>query len=442
MSGEGEAHAEAGFGLALRLGGSLDLPRESATSDAELGLKKLLDTRPPDGNTLGGVIWPSMTRCGLGMISQQKSRESVRVIGLLTSGGDCPGLNAVIRAVVRTIARRDVEVFGFLEGFTGLVENRFLKLTPEGCSGLLTAGGTILRTSRNKPHKMPAPDGGVRDMTGAAIETYRRLNLDCLVCLGGGGTQKSAYHLIKEGGLNIVTVPKTIDNDVYGTDICFGYDTGMTIAAEAIDRLHTTASSHHRVMIVEVMGHNAGWLALGAGVASGADVILMPEIPYSLDHVAASLLERMRHGKRFSIVAMAEGAMSAEEAKRFKRGGREKNGARKSEDSPSRPLVSTALAEHLQEVTGLETRVTALGYLQRGGVPTPTDRLLCTAFGTNCAQLVLERRFGNMVAKRGESFVPVPLSEVAGKRRTVPLDHPLVLAARAVNTCLGDDATA
>ena len=374
------------------------------------------------------------------MTTRRKEREKVRVIGILTSGGDCPGLNAVIRAVVRTVAHQGVEVFGFLEGFTGLVENRFLKLTAEDCSGLLTVGGTILRTSRNKPHKMPAPDGSFRDMTGAAIETYRRLNLDCLVCLGGGGTQKSAYHLMKVGGLNVVTVPKTIDNDVYGTDTCFGYDTGMAIAAEAIDRLHTTASSHHRVMIVEVMGHNAGWLALGAGVAAGADVILIPEIPYSIESVAESLLERMRHGKRFSIVTVAEGAISIEQAKQAAKNAKGKGSGKKSDTSPGRPSVSIDLAEHLQEVTGLETRITSLGYLQRGGIPTPTDRLLCTAFGTRCAQFVLERRFGIMVAKRGDDFVPVPLSEVAGKRRTVPLDHPMIMAARAVNTCLGDKA--
>jgi 6-phosphofructokinase 1 len=213
------------------------------------------------------------------MTTKAKPDGRVRTVGILTSGGDCPGLNAVIRAIVKTVATEGVEVLGFLEGFTGLVENNFIHLVSEDCSGLLTVGGTILRTSRNKPNKMPAPDGSVRDMTPVAIENYRRLKLDCLICLGGGGTQKSANRLAKEGPLNVVTVPKTIDNDVYGTEVCFGFDTGMTIAAEAIDRLHTTASSHHRVMVVDTMGHNAGWLALGAGVASGADVILIPEIP-------------------------------------------------------------------------------------------------------------------------------------------------------------------
>lgn len=370
------------------------------------------------------------------MAETTKRVKRVKSIGVLTSGGDCPGLNAVIRAVVRAVAHEGVEAFGFLEGFTGLVENRFQPLNDADCSGLLTIGGTILRTSRNKPHKMLAPDGSVRDMTGAAIETYRRLNLDCLVCLGGGGTQKSAYHLMTQGGLNVVTAPKTIDNDVFGTDVCFGFDTGMTIGAEAIDRLHTTASSHHRVMIVDVMGHNTGWLALGAGVASGADVILIPEIPYSLNVVAESLLERMRHGKKFSIVVVAEGASEAPR----KRGGNAKVSGPKSKDaSPSQPK-SITLAEYLQRATGLETRISSLGYLQRGGIPTPADRILCTSFGAKAAEFVLARLFGNMVAKRGEEFVPVPLKDVAGKKRVVPLDHPLIQAARAVNTCLGDRA--
>jgi 6-phosphofructokinase 1 len=333
----------------------------------------------------------------------------------------------VIRAVTRGVAHKDVKVFGILEGFKGLIENQHIRLTPSECSGLLTVGGTILRTSRIKPNKVPASDGTYCDMTGAAVETYNRLKLNCLVCLGGGGTQKGAYHLMKEGGINVVTLPKTIDNDVYGTDVCFGYDTGMAIAAEAIDRLHTTASSHHRVMLVDIMGNKSGWLALGAGVAAGADVILIPEIPYSFDVVAQSLLDRMRQGKMFSIVAIAEGAMSAEDAQR----------ARPSSGPAKRP-VSTILAGQLEKVTGLETRVTSLGHVQRGGIPTPTDRVLCTEFGAKAAELVLSRQFGYMVAKRGEEFVAVPLREVVGKKRLVPLDHALIKAAHATGTCLGD----
>lgn len=359
--------------------------------------------------------------------------DRIRSVGILTSGGDCPGLNAVIRAIAKSLVEENVEVFGFLEGFTGLVENRYMRLSRSDLSGLLTVGGTILRTSRNKPHKMPTPEGGMRDMTGAAIETYRRLKLDCLVCLGGGGTQKGAYHLMKEGELNIITAPKTIDNDVYGTDTCFGYDTGMTIAAEAIDRLHTTASSHHRVMIVDIMGNNSGWLALGAGIAGGADVILIPEIPYSMEVVARSLLERMREGKMFSIVAVAEGSMSIEEAEK-----RSKNKKNKKKDKHFREPLSSILARHYEHITGLETRVTSLGYLQRGGVPTPTDRVLSSQFGTRVAELILDHQFGLMVAKRGEEFVGVPLEEIVGKKRLVPLDHSLVKTARAVGTCLGD----
>ncbi len=362
-----------------------------------------------------------------------KACDPVRAVGILTSGGDCPGLNAVIRAVGKALAQEGVTVFGFLEGFAGLVENRFIKLDEADCSGLLTIGGTILRTSRNKPHKMDFGDGVCRDMTGAAVENCRRLNLDCVVCLGGGGTQKNAFHLMKAGGLNVVTVPKTIDNDVYGTDVCFGFDTGMTIASEAIDRLHTTASSHHRVMMVDIMGHNSGWLTLGAGVASGADVILIPEIPYSLDVVTQSLLKRMQSGKQFSIVAVAEGAISVEEVNAAKA----KSKKKRQTDNPTL-TTSALLAEHLHKETGLETRVTSLGHLQRGGIPTPTDRLLCTAFGTRAAEAVLHREFGVMVAKHAEEYVCVPLEEVAGKKRMVPLDHPLIRAARAVNTCLGD----
>jgi len=241
----------------------------------------------------------------------------------------------------------------------------------------------------------------------------------------------------------VITVPKTIDNDVYGTDQCFGFDTGMNIAAEAIDRLHTTASSHHRVMVVDIMGHNSGWLALGAGLAGGADVILIPEIPYSLDVVAESLLSRMRDGKRFSIVAVAEGAISQEDFERQrKNGGKNKGGkkyaSKKDRMSHSKEPVSAILAEHLEKVTGLETRVTSLGHLQRGGIPTPTDRLLCTAFGTKTAELLMKREFGMMVAKRGESFVGVPLKEIVGKKRVVPQDHPWLQAARDIETCMGD----
>lgn len=365
--------------------------------------------------------------------------NKLRTVGILTSGGDCPGLNAVIRAITKTLTPGGTEIFGILEGFNGLVHNKYVRLNDTDTSGLLTIGGTILRTSRNKPHKMPTPDGGFRDMTGAAIENYKRMNLDCLFCLGGGGTQKNAYHLMKQGGINVITTPKTIDNDVWGTDVCFGFDTGMSIATEAIDRLHTTASSHHRVMVVDIMGHNSGWLALGAGIAGGADVILIPEIPYDLEIVGQSLLGRMRRGKMFSIVAVAEGAVSmTDAAEDQERGGKKKKKKGSKEIEHIKEPVSAILAEHLEDVTGLETRVTSLGHLQRGGIPTPTDRLLCTKFGTHAADLALNGQFGCMVGKQGEEFVAVPLEDVVGKKRLVTLDHPWVRAARDVSVCLGD----
>ncbi|MBN2439914.1 MAG: 6-phosphofructokinase, partial [Spirochaetales bacterium] len=232
--------------------------------------------------------------------------KEIRCIGILTSGGDCPGLNAAIRAVAKTVVQQGVGIVGILDGFTGLVQNRVIHLGPNELSGLLTQGGTILGTSRNKPHKMPLPDGTFHNMTGAAIENYNRLGLDCLVCLGGGGTQKNAFRLMRDGDLRVITLPKTIDNDIWGTDVSFGYDTAMSIACEAIDRLHTTASSHHRIMIVDVMGHNTGWLALSAGIAGGADIILIPEIPYKMEKVLEALVARRKRGKRFSIIVVAE----------------------------------------------------------------------------------------------------------------------------------------
>ncbi len=371
------------------------------------------------------------------------STSQVKRVGVLTSGGDCPGLNAVIRSVTKALENEGVDVIGFLEGFNGLIENRWVDLDDRMTSGLLTVGGTILKTSRNKPHKMPTADGGTVDLTDVAVRNYQDLKLDALICLGGGGTAKNAHRLMQTGKVNVITCPKTIDNDVYGTDVCFGFDTGMTIATEALDRLHTTASSHHRVMVVDIMGHNSGWLALGSGLAGGADVILIPEIPYDLDVVGESLLARMRRGKMFSIVAVAEGARSVEEAQKLAqqattKAEKKKEKSGKKEIQHTKEPVSAVLAEHLENVTGLETRVTSLGYLQRGGIPTPTDRILCTCFGSRAAELAMEGRFGVMVAKRGESFDPVPLGDIVGKKRLVPLNHPWVLAAREVGTCMGD----
>ena len=380
-----------------------------------------------------------------------------KLIGVLTSGGDTPGLNAALRAVGKAAElRHGMQVIGFRDGFRGLMENRTVWLDEKALSGILTHGGTILGTSRDKPNAMPVA-GKVLDMTDLIVENYRKHHLDALVCLGGGGTQKNAWHLAK-AGLNVVTLPKTIDNDVAGTDVTFGFDTALGIATEAVDRLHSTAHSHHRIIVVEVMGHKAGWLALGAGVAGGADVILVPEIPYEVDSVAAAILKRFRSEKRFSIVAVAEGALSREQAEAAaKEKGKEKekvkdSGGKKGKDGKKKGKEkesavageghesgrALALARQLEERTGLESRVTILGHLQRGGTPSAADRFLATRLGTAAADLVAERKFGVMVAARGEGTKPVPLEEIVGKRKVVPLDHPWIASARALGTCLGD----
>lgn len=356
-----------------------------------------------------------------------------KLIGMLTAGGDCPGLNAAIRAVGKAAGSYGMEVVGFLDGFRGLVENRTVHLEMSKLSGILTLGGTILGTSRDKAHRMPVGSTGTMDMTALALENYNRLHLDALVCMGGAGTQKNAYRLLKNG-LNIVTLPKTIDNDVVCTDVTFGFDTAMSIAAEAIDRLHTTADSHHRIIAVEIMGHNTGWLALGAGIAGGADVILIPEIPYNIESVAEALLRRSRQGKRFSIVAVAEGALSIEEAAVLAESGSDNQ----SEPEEAAESKTVRIARGLQELTGLETRVTVLGHLQRGGTPTPADRLLATRLGTKCAELINQGLSGIMVAIKGEECVPVELGKVAGNLKRVPLEHPWIQSARLVGTCFGD----
>lgn len=355
-------------------------------------------------------------------------KSKAKAIGVLTSGGDCPGLNAAIRGVAKAARSTfGMDVFGFFDGFTGLVENRFTRLGDHELSGLLTLGGTILGTSRHKPQRMPGPDGTTRDMTGAAVESYRRLDLDCLVCIGGGGTMKVALHL-KKAGLNILALPKTIDNDVAETDVTFGFDSAMSIATEALDRLHTTASSHQRIILVDIMGHNTGWLALGASLAGGADVCLIPEIPYHLDRIVEAVASRSEKGRRFSIISVGEGATPA--------GATEEK--RSDSDLDVTVTTSTQLAAILEKRLGMETRVTTLGHVQRGGVPSPTDRLLATQLGVKAAELIAEGTFGVMVAIKGDRLEPVPLEKVAGKKRTVPLDHPWIQTARLIGMSLGD----
>jgi phosphofructokinase-like protein len=372
-------------------------------------------------------------------------------IGILTAGGDSPGLNAAIRGVAKAaINEYGMQVIGFRDGFRGLVDNRTVRLESGSLSGILTVGGTILGTSRDKPHKMKV-GGKIQDMTNVIVENYHANQLDALVCLGGGGTQKNALQL-KQKGLNVITLPKTIDNDVFGTDVTFGFDTALGIATEAIDRLHSTAHSHHRIIVVEIMGHRAGWLALGAGIAGGADVILLPEIPYDIDSVAEAILLRRKSGRNFSIVAVAEGAMSQEEAGKMHVARQKLQEAVDSEDKKARKQAREAirkmeagrgdhtlkLAHQLEERTRLESRPTILGHLQRGGTPSAADRLLATRLGTACADLINEEVSGVMVAARGEGTNAMPLEEVAGRKKLVPPDHPWVTSARRVGTNLGD----
>jgi 6-phosphofructokinase len=369
-------------------------------------------------------------------------------IGILTAGGDSPGLNAAIRAVGKAaIGLHGWEVIGFRDGFLGLAQNRWIHLNKTSLSGILTVGGTILGTSREKPHRMKV-DGAERDMTAVIAGTYHRHKLSALVCVGGGGTHKNALRLV-EKGLNIITLPKTIDNDIVRTDATIGFDTALGIAAEALDRLHSTAHSHHRIVVAEIMGHRAGWLTLGAGIGGGADVILIPEIPYNVESTAAAIRRRSRGHANFSIVAVAEGALSQEYAAAFADGIRRKKNA----DTPEERLRiksemkeldakhagnTLRLAQQLEKMTGLEARVTILGYVQRGGTPSVTDRLLATRLGTACVELIAKGQFGVMVAAKGNGVKPVPIAEVAGQLKTVPLQHQWIKAARSVGTCLGD----
>ena len=370
-------------------------------------------------------------------------------IGVLTSGGDCPGLNAAIRGLGKAaLDHYEMSVIGFRDGFRGLVQDRTLRITSDQLSGILTDGGTILGTSRDKPHKMPIGDR-TEDMTDVIVENYHRHGLEAVVCIGGGGTQKNAMRLM-EAGLNVVTLPKTIDNDIAETDVSFGFDTALQIATEAIDRLHSTATSHHRVIVVELMGHRAGWLALGAGIAGGADVILIPEIPYRPEIVAEAIKRRARRGHRFSIVAVAEGAVTAEQQEQIDRLLKDKRDAQEKDDKKkASDALKTFHEEHvnhtlllttlLEESTGMESRLTILGHLQRGGTPSAADRLLATKLGTACTKLLAQRKYGYMIASRGDSTASVPLAEVAGNKKLVPVDHPWVEAARLVGTCLGDE---
>ena len=335
-------------------------------------------------------------------------------IGILTSGGDCPGINATIRGVCKTaINYYDMEVVGIHSGFQGLLTKDVELITDKSLSGLLNLGGTILGTSREKPFKK----GGVvaEDVNKPALieHNIKEMGLDCVVCIGGNGTQKTAAKLAAMG-LNIVSVPKTIDNDIWGTDISFGFDSAVSIATDAIDRLHSTASSHKRVMVIEVMGHKAGWIALYSGMAGGGDVILLPEIPYDIKNIGEVILNRLRKGKPYSIVVVAEGIQTD---------GRKRAG----ED----------IAQEIEYETGIETRETVLGYIQRGGSPTPFDRNLSTRMGGHATELIADGQFGRMIALKGDEISSLPLNEVAGKLKLVTEDHDLVVQGRRMGICFG-----
>ncbi|NSW50879.1 MAG: ATP-dependent 6-phosphofructokinase [Anaerolineae bacterium] len=359
-------------------------------------------------------------------------------IGILTADGDSPGLNAAIRAFGKAaLGEYGFDVTGFLDGFHGLLTDQAMPMESSHFSGILTAGGTTLGTSREH----------IGDVS-PLLATCERHKLDGLVCFGGRDTQNLALRL-KQAGLNIITLPKSITNHIAGTDHCIGFDSALTIAAESIDRLHSTAHSHHRIILVEMMGEDSGWLTLGAGIAGGADVILIPEIPYHVEQVAAAVRERSRKGKRFSLVAVSQGAISEEDSRFFQKARQINRDLREGseETEVEQQLLEIEneftektidLAHRLQIATRLETRITILGFLQRGGSPTATDRLLATMLGTTAARLAAEGMFGVMAASQAGQFVPVALEEVAGKNKMVPLDHAWIQSARAVGTCLGD----
>lgn len=358
--------------------------------------------------------------------------SKVKRFGILTSGGDAPGLNAAIRAVCRTASiQYGMQAVAIHNGYRGLVEGDMEELAPSSLVGLLTEGGTILGTSRDKPFKNPVPDAKSGLLPIEAIkENYKKWNLDALVCLGGNGTNTTAC-LLSHEGLNVIGLPKTIDNDIVCTDMTFGFHTALDVATDAIDRIHTTAHSHSRIMVIEVMGHKAGWLGLYSGIAGGGDVILIPEIPYDINSVAKKVMERRDAGKNFSIIVVAEGAKSKEEALLDKK-------AFKKARAEMPYSIAYRVAHELEQATSLESRVTVLGYLQRGGTPSSYDRILATQFGTAAAHFLAEGDFGKLVALQNGKITGVPLDMIAGKVKNIPADHLMIETARELGTCLGD----
>ena len=355
-------------------------------------------------------------------------------IGMLTSGGDCQALNAAMRGVVKGICskRDDVEIYGFQDGYKGLIYSDFKMLTSKDFSGILTRGGTILGTSRQPFKLMRVPDENGIDKVEAMKHTYHKLNLDCIVILGGNGTHKTA-NLLREEGLNVITLPKTIDNDLWGTDMTFGFQSAVDIATDTIDRIHTTATSHSRVFIIEVMGHKVGYVTLYAGIAGGADIILLPEIPYDIDVIADVINKRAAAGKPFTILAVAEGAISKEDAKLTKKEYKAKLAKRKF------PSIAYELEQQIQEKTNKEVRITVPGHTQRGGEPCAYDRVFATRVGAAAAELILKKEYGYMIAMKNNETVKVPLGEVAGKLKYVDPQASIIKEAKMTGISFGDE---
>ena len=354
-------------------------------------------------------------------------------IGMLTSGGDCQALNAAMRGVAKTLynSNEEVEIYGFLNGYQGLIHGRFRLLTYDDFSGILTKGGTFLGSSRTPFKTIQVIEEDGIDKVAAMKQTYYKLQLDVLVILGGNGTHKTA-NLLSEQGLNVVTLPKTIDNDLWGTDMTFGFQSAVDIATDCIDMIHTTAASHGRIFIVEIMGHKVGWLPLNAGMAGGADIILIPEIPYDIDKIADKIRERHDRGASFTILAVAEGAISKKDAKLSK-----KELAKKQAESPY-PSVSYEIAEKLAKKTGYDVRVTVPGHTQRGGAPCPYDRVFASRLGSEAGKLILKKEYGFMVGYKNREIVKVPLKDVAGKLKMVDPDASIIKEAKMLGISFGD----
>jgi len=360
----------------------------------------------------------------------------IKTIGILTGGGDCPGMNAVIRAAAKTaINDYSLKVIGFKDGYEGLVEKYYRELKLADASGILTLGGTILGTSNQaNPFAYAVKEGEkivYRDLSQKALDNLRDLGIEALICIGGDGTLTSARDLFRRG-VKVVGVPKTIDNDLSGTDLTFGFDSALSTATEAIDKIHTTAISHHRVMVIEVMGRYAGWLALEAGLAGGGDIILIPEIPYDIGKVCQRVFKREKQGKRFSIVVVAEGA--------HPKGGKVvvKRRIGTSPDSVRLGGIGNQVAGEIEKRTGIATRVTVLGHLVRGGTPTAFDRILATRYGSEAVHMLMRAKFGCMVSLRGQDLVSVSLEEAVGKLHTVPSNSPLIKLGRSLGICMGN----